>query len=81
MNTSRSMQSITTQRTPRRLLLGMTLLLPVLSSCGSSSDETKTAQVGPVEEVYNNGVDALNARRFTTADARIKLRRLYPSIP
>jgi outer membrane protein assembly factor BamD len=62
------MQSITTQRTPRRLLLGMTLLLPVLSSCGSSSDETKTAQVGPVEEVYNNGVDALNARRFTTAD-------------
>ena len=23
---------------------------------------------GPVEELYNNGVDALNARRFSTAD-------------
>ena len=62
------MQSMTTQRTPRRLLLGMTLLLPVLSGCGSSSDDAKNTPVGPVEEVYNNGVDALNARRFTTAD-------------
>jgi outer membrane protein assembly factor BamD len=41
-------------------------LLPLLSGCGSS-DTPKTGPVGPVEELYNNGVDALNARRFSTA--------------
>jgi outer membrane protein assembly factor BamD len=43
--------------------------LPLLSGCGSSSDDGSkaVATVGPVEELYNNGVDALNARRFSTA--------------
>jgi outer membrane protein assembly factor BamD len=55
-------------RFPRLLLLGLTALLPLLSGCGASDDNAKAAPVGPVEEVYNNGVDALNARRYSTAD-------------
>ncbi len=53
------------QRSSRALFLGIAALLPLLSACGSSSsDSAKKAPVGPVEELYNNGVDALNARRF-----------------
>ena len=56
-------------RSPRVLLLGITAVLPLLSGCGSSSDDAnKKTAVGPVDELYNNGVDALNARRFSTAD-------------
>ncbi|WP_254073426.1 outer membrane protein assembly factor BamD [Acidisphaera sp. S103] len=64
------MHSTPPRRFPRGLFLGMTLLLPLLSGCGSSSDKPKTTETttGPVDEIYNNGVDALNARRFTTAD-------------
>jgi outer membrane protein assembly factor BamD len=68
MNQSRTMQSLSPRRFPSVLLLGMMTLLPLLSGCGSSSDTPKNAPVGSVEELYNNGVDALNARRFTTAD-------------
>jgi outer membrane protein assembly factor BamD len=68
MNQSRTMQSLSLRRFPRVLFLGMMALLPLLSGCGSSSDTAKNAPVGSVEELYNNGVDALNARRFTTAD-------------
>jgi outer membrane protein assembly factor BamD len=57
-------------RFSRVLFLGMAALLPLLSGCGSSSsaDSSKKAVTGSVEELYNNGVDALNARRFSTAD-------------
>ncbi len=52
----------------RVLLLGAVALSSLVSGCGSSSDESyKQVKTGPVEELYNNGVDALNARRFTTA--------------
>lgn len=64
MNTSRPMSN----RPPRSLFLGALALLPLLSSCGSSDNSAKPATVGPVESLYNNGVDALNARRFSTAD-------------
>jgi outer membrane protein assembly factor BamD len=49
--------------------LGILALLPLLAGCGGSSsgDSAKAAPVGPVEDLYNNGVDALNARRFSTA--------------
>ena len=55
---------------PRALLLATTALLPLLSGCGGGSkDETaKEAPIGPVEGIYNNGVDALNARRYSSAD-------------
>jgi outer membrane protein assembly factor BamD len=62
------MQSTPSRRFSRVLLLGMTMLLPLLSGCSSSDDNSKKVVNGPVEELYNNGVDALNARRFATAD-------------
>ncbi len=50
-----------------RLSLIAAIMLTVLSAC-SGSETTKPQLTGPVEELYNNGVDALNARRFSTAD-------------
>jgi len=52
----------------RAFLLGLAVILPLLSGCGASDDNAKKTPVGPVEELYNNGVDALNAHRFSTAD-------------
>jgi outer membrane protein assembly factor BamD len=48
-------------------VLSVVALLPVLSACGGGDDSSKTI-TGPVEELYNNGIDALNARRFKVAD-------------
>jgi outer membrane protein assembly factor BamD len=74
------MHSQVSWRFSRTLFLGMMALLPLLSGCGSSSDTTKTtAATGPVEELYNNGVDALNARRFSTADDQFNgVQQNYP---
>jgi outer membrane protein assembly factor BamD len=54
-------------RFKRTLLLGTVALLPLLSACDATDDNAKAGPTGPVEGLYNNGVDALNARRFTTA--------------
>jgi outer membrane protein assembly factor BamD len=62
------MQSTPPWHFSRVLFLGMTALLPLLSGCGASDNNSKKVATGPVEELYNNGVDALNARRFSTAD-------------
>jgi outer membrane protein assembly factor BamD len=45
------------------------LLLPLLAGCGGSKDQDDTAevQVAPVEQLYNNGVDALNDQRYSAA--------------
>ena len=51
----------------RILFLGAIALSSLLSGCGSSDESAKQLPTGPVEELYNNGVDALNARRFTAA--------------
>jgi outer membrane protein assembly factor BamD len=54
-------------------------VLPLLSACGSSDDNAKKPLTGPVEELYNNGVDALNARRFSTAaDQFAAVEQNYP---
>ncbi|HEY1410636.1 MAG TPA: outer membrane protein assembly factor BamD, partial [Rhodopila sp.] len=75
MNTSGPM----THRSPRILFLGIAALLPLLSGCGSSNDTAKNVPVGPVEGLYNNGVDALNARRFSTADTQFNaVEQNYP---
>jgi outer membrane protein assembly factor BamD len=50
----------------RILFLGA-IALSLLSGCGSSDENSKQLPTGPVEELYNNGVDALNAHRFTSA--------------
>lgn len=56
------------------------LLLPILAGCGSKDDEfADTGPVPPVEVLYNNGLDALNARRFATAgDQFASLEQNYP---
>src|SRR5690348_8670743 len=52
-----------------RISLMLPVLLPLLGGCGSSKDDSAAAnkQVAPVEDLYNNGVDALNAQRYETA--------------
>ncbi len=66
-------------RAMRTFALSALIILPLLSGCGSSDDSAKKLPVGPVEELYNNGVDALNARRFTTAsDQFAAVEQNYP---
>ncbi len=66
-------------RATRAFAVGALALLPWLSACGGSDDNAKKAPVGTVEELYNNGVDALNARRFTTAgDQFAAVEQNYP---
>jgi outer membrane protein assembly factor BamD len=52
---------------PRAIFFGVATLLPLLSACGTTDENAKAGPTGPVEGLYNNGVDALNDRRFTTA--------------
>jgi outer membrane protein assembly factor BamD len=60
-----------------RIALCVAALLPVLAGCGSSKDEEaakdSTAPPAPVEDLYNNGIDALNARRFGSANDQFNL--------
>jgi len=55
---------------PAQLFAAALLLaMPSLSACsGSKKSDAPAAPLGTAEEMYNNGVDALNARRFSTAD-------------
>jgi outer membrane protein assembly factor BamD len=57
-------------KTRSALRLGASLLVavPLLAGCGSKKSDAPTGPTGTAEEMYNNGVDALNARRFATAD-------------
>jgi outer membrane protein assembly factor BamD len=62
----------------RPALIALTLLL---AACGSKDKEKTAAQPGsaPVEELYNNGVDALDARRFSSAGDQFNLvEQIYP---
>ncbi|HYZ22556.1 MAG TPA: outer membrane protein assembly factor BamD [Rhodopila sp.] len=66
-----------------RAVLPAVLVLPILSACGGRTDTADAAKAGgptaPVEELYNNGVDALNARRFATAgDQFAAVEQNYP---
>lgn len=48
--------------------LAVLVVLPLLAGCGSSSSESENSgAVAPVETLYNNGVDALNAKRYPSA--------------
>jgi outer membrane protein assembly factor BamD len=63
----------------RILLLWAVALSSLLSGCGSSDENSKQVPTGPVEELYNNGVDALNARRFSAAgDQFAAVEQNYP---
>ncbi len=67
--------------TQLRIQIGLLCLaLSLLSGCGGSSEADKAkAPPPPVEVLYNNGLDALNARRFTSAsDQFTSLEQNYP---
>ena len=52
-----------------RTALAFIVLLPLLAGCGDSEKQDGTnVPVAPVEDMYNNGLDALNAKRFGTAE-------------
>ncbi len=72
-----------TRTLPRRFIrlpvLAILGLLPWLAACGGSNNDAKPAPPLSVEEIYNNGVDALNARRFATAgDQFAAVEQNYP---
>ena len=59
---------------PSRWRFALALVMPLLASCGSSNENTATDKpVAPVEDLYNNGVDALNAQRYDTATDQFNL--------
>ena len=64
----------------RALPLLLCLAAPLLNGCGDSSDKDKlTGPVPPVEQLYNNALDAMNARRFSTANDQFNsLEQNYP---
>ena len=62
--------------------LAFVCVLPLLAACGSKNEEAVDKPVLPVEELYNNGVDALNARRFASAgDQFAAVEQNYPYSP
>lgn len=64
----------------RALSLMLCLAAPLLSGCGDSDkDKAASGPLPPVEVLYNNGLDALNARRFSSAtDQFNRLEQNYP---
>lgn len=68
-----------------RTAFALLACLPLLASCGGSSDEEEadTGQpVPPVETLYNNGIDALNAGRYVAAgDQFSRVEQNYPYSP
>jgi outer membrane protein assembly factor BamD len=59
------------------------LLLPLIAGCSSSDDDEAkaldTANVPPVEEMYNNALDALNQKRYSVAVAQFdRVEQNYP---
>ncbi len=68
-----------TARSPRRAPVRLTLLalaLPLLAGCGGGSHSSQAAAdapAQPVEALYNNGLDALNGQRFSTAEDQFNL--------
>src|SRR5450432_3291895 len=65
----------------RALSLLLCLVAPLLAGCGAS-EKDKAAAAGPplpVETLYNNGLDALSARRYSSATDQFNaLEQNYP---
>ncbi|MBS0560148.1 MAG: outer membrane protein assembly factor BamD [Proteobacteria bacterium] len=60
-------------------ILAAAALLPLLAACGGSDSSSISDANAPVEQLYNNGLDALHARRFSTADTQFELvQQNYP---
>lgn len=66
---------------PLRLVFAGLLVAPLLAGCGGGSEKaaTSAAPARPPEELYNNGMDALAASRYTTAaDQFTAIEENYP---
>ncbi|HLY90954.1 MAG TPA: hypothetical protein VKQ27_18370, partial [Acetobacteraceae bacterium] len=51
------------------LVASLFICLPLLVSCGSKDENADADKpVAPVEDLYNNGVDALNSQRYDSAN-------------
>lgn len=65
-----------------RTVLAFAALLPLLAGCGDAKDDQQEdtgKPIAPVGDMYNNGVDALNARRFATAEEQFAaVQQNYP---
>ena len=62
----------------RNLSLLFCLAVPLLSGCGGS-DKAAGGPAPPVEVLYNNGLDALNSRRYSEANDQFNsLEQNYP---
>jgi len=63
----------------RALSLLFFLAVPLLSGCGDSDKDKVAGPTPPVELLYNNGLDALNARRYSSASDQFNtLEQNYP---
>jgi outer membrane protein assembly factor BamD len=63
----------------RALSLLLCLVAPLLSGCGDSDKAKNTGPAPPVEVLYNNGLDALNSRRYPAANDQFNsLEQNYP---
>jgi outer membrane protein assembly factor BamD len=64
-------------RTLPRLAVLLLTVLPLLAGCGGGSkDDDRSPTIGsvaPVEDLYNNGIDALNAQRYESATDQFSL--------
>jgi outer membrane protein assembly factor BamD len=73
---------VQTRRLATAPLLAAIVLLPLLAACGSHDDDADAAAAAgsqPVEQLYNNGVDALHDKRYATAITQFDLvQQNYP---
>jgi outer membrane protein assembly factor BamD len=71
----------------RRAVAALLLALPLLAlaGCAAKSDDDDASSKGPkepVEQIYNEGLDALNARKFDIANKKFnQLQSNYPFSP
>jgi len=63
----------------RTLVLLFCVAMPLLSGCGDSDKTKNTGPTPPVEALYNNGLDALNDKRYASANDQFNsLEQNYP---
>jgi outer membrane protein assembly factor BamD len=61
------------------LLLTFSFMVPLLGACGDSDKAKDSGAAPPVEVLYNNGLDALNDRRYQSANDQFNsLEQNYP---